>query len=164
MPLPRQAVLAGLGSPRFDSGQLHVTIKYYDRDGAELPDVLEWAQLLENPAYRVVRISGMDGWRISTQFFGMFADNFWLPEGAAPLLFETMIFPPDGDPAEEDFFYQERYATVAGAEAGHERAVAYLLGKLGAAHGEIRSYDGQQVLDAEIAHLIDMHTPELVFA
>jgi hypothetical protein len=45
-----------------------------------------------------------------------------------PVIFETMVFPPPGsEPG-----YVERYATMAGALAGHDRALAWLAERLGA--------------------------------
>ena len=59
---------------------------------------------------------------VSTVFLGL--DHQW--GYGPPLVFETMLFdgPEDG--------YQERYATWAEAEAGHERAVAIVSEPSGA--------------------------------
>lgn len=55
-----------------------------------------------------------DGWLVSTVFLVL--DHGWVPD-ADPILYETMVFMPDGEPV-----LQVRYATRADAEAGHAEA------------------------------------------
>jgi len=53
---------------------------------------------------------------------------------SAPVIFETMIFPP-GDEASQHGTgseeYMERYSTEPAAQAGHDRALTWLRNKLG---------------------------------
>lgn len=83
-----------------------------DKIPTPVTDVLEWAKWFEkgnrHVAYTVLGVR-----TISTVFLGIdYSFGF-----GDPLLFETMIFGPDGDE------YQERYCTYEEAEAGHKEAV-----------------------------------------
>jgi hypothetical protein len=100
----------------------------YDRKG-RLIDLAEWARLHEDRDYLSVAQHWARGWMISTVWLGL---DHGAGLAGAPVIFETMIFPP-GDvalPADADL-YQERYCTEAAARAGHDRALAWLAGKLG---------------------------------
>lgn len=103
---------------------------YYDRVGNPV-DMMTWAKTIENPVDKIVRQEHVDGWFVSTVFLGLdhrFGDG-------PPLIFETMIFPPGWPDDVPTWFeeYQERYSTEAEAVAGHDRAVAWLRGKLAGA-------------------------------
>ena len=62
----------------------------------------------------------------SLQSHGKFVSTVWLgldyqfEEGEPPLIFETMVFPMEGNWDEE---YCERYSTLEEAEEGHRRIV-----------------------------------------
>lgn len=73
-------------------------------------------------ADRTVKKTTVGDMYISTIFLGVC--NSVIP-GAAPLLFETMIFNVPGDDE-----YQRRYSTWEEAEAGHEKAVEIARGRL----------------------------------
>lgn len=102
---------------------------YYDREGQPM-EMMAWAQKFGDRDYQTVAQHWVRGWMVSTVWLGI-NHNFW---GGTPLIFETMIFPP-GDEAGEDGIrsedYQERYSTEEAAQAGHDRAIAWLGEKLG---------------------------------
>lgn len=77
------------------------------------PDLIKWAQWYEKND-RHVRNDYLNGIHVSTVFLGL---DHSFREGAAPILFETMIFGGEHDG------YQERYETWEQAEAGHEQAI-----------------------------------------
>lgn len=80
----------------------------------------EWSAWFETHTKdRIVRQETIDDVSISTVFLGI-DHSFGI--GDEPLIFETMIFGGEHDN------YQERYATREQALAGHERAVALVLG------------------------------------
>lgn len=72
------------------------------------------------PRWRVA-FDEVGGWRVSTVFLGL--DHSW--NSADPLIFETMIFPPD---SYRDY-YCERYTTWEQAEIGHKRAIQWAESK-----------------------------------
>lgn len=84
---------------------------FYDREGRPI-DLAAWVSLSHDD-YRKVARDELDGWLISTIWTGLDLS------GQPPLIFETMIFKPDGSPC-----YQERWPTEAAALAGHDQAVA----------------------------------------
>lgn len=93
--------------------------RYYNKEGEPIT-MREWLRLHGNMKYRrialdetsVVRASGSrESVEVSTVWLGM--DHGF---GCEPLIFETMIF---GGPHD---VYQERYATLEEAKAGHKRA------------------------------------------
>lgn len=102
---------------------------WYDRDGQPI-DAAEWAAKHGDLEYLRVAVHHVRGWVISTVWLGI--DHGW--HSPVPVIFETMIFAP-GDVrigADEDLDdYQERYATAAAAAAGHDRALAAVLERLG---------------------------------
>jgi hypothetical protein len=108
-----------------------VSVRYYDRQGRPLKDCMAWAKLSENRDYYVVAQHWVRGWMVATVWLGL--DHNFLGSGA-PVIFETMILPP-GDEAGEhgiwDEQYMERYSTEAAAQAGHDRALSWLRGKIG---------------------------------
>ena len=86
--------------------------RYYDKDGSPITDVLAWAEKFEDRGYkRVAHTTLPDGKQVSTVWLGL--DHGW--GTGPPLIFETMVFPPDSW-VECDGV---RYSTLAGAEAGH---------------------------------------------
>lgn len=79
-------------------------------------DLWEWAEWFET-ADRRVALDEIDGIRISTVFLGL-DHNFsllGLRGKADPLLFETMVFMPDGEIGD-----MNRYFTWGEAEEGHK--------------------------------------------
>jgi hypothetical protein len=95
-------------------------LRHYDKDGRPL-EMLEWAQLFEDHAYKRVAVStvSVDGSkvRVSTVWLGL--DHRVGPDGP-PLIFETMVF--RNGSGEECY----RYSTLSEAEAGHAAVVAAL--------------------------------------
>ena len=102
---------------------------YFKLDGHRVvacEDVLEWAQWFET-AERHVAEDVVEGFRVSTVFLGL--DHGFRHRGP-PVVFESMIFSPDGD-AEA----MERYTTWEEAEAGHARMLQGLREELHEALG-----------------------------
>lgn len=102
---------------------------YFKLDGhhvVECEDVLEWAMWFET-AERHVADETVEGYRVSTVFLGL--DHGFRHRGT-PVVFETMIFSPEGDAEGMD-----RYATWDEAEAGHARMRERLREELEAALG-----------------------------
>lgn len=92
---------------------------YYDRDGKPLDSVFDWARLHNDDAYkRVAEDTVGDAW-ISTVWLGI-NHNVMPLFDALPIIFETMIFGGEHDQ------FQDRYATLQQAEAGHARVVQAL--------------------------------------
>jgi hypothetical protein len=100
-----------------------------DDDHRPVPveDVIAWGTWLES-ADRIVKQDGDEGsgWWISTVFLGI--DHGYGVSGP-PLLFETMIFKPEHPRQPRAFVAHwdqqcRRYATWAGAAAGHRAIVA----------------------------------------
>jgi len=79
-------------------------------------DVLDWGRWFEKANRKVAMTFISDSVYVSTVFLGI--DHNFGYFANKPLLFETMIFGGHCDG------YQRRYATWAGAEYGHKRAVA----------------------------------------
>jgi hypothetical protein len=116
---------------------------YYGRKGEPL-DTMAWARLIEDRDYSTLAQHWVRGWKVSTIWIGI--DHGW-GQTAAPVIFETMIFAPkDASIGREDWEdggdafgtavtdldqYQERYATEAAAQAGHDRALAAMVHQLG---------------------------------
>lgn len=116
---------------------------YFDRQGQPM-EMLDWGRKHNDYDYRTVAQHWVRGWKVSTVWLGI--NHNFLPPGP-PLIFETMIFAPkDVTIGREDWEagadaagtvpdldeYQERYPTEAAAQAGHDRALAAMVGLLGA--------------------------------
>ena len=103
---------------------------YYDRQGQPI-EMMDWAQRFEDRDYQSVAKHWIRGWMVSTVWLGI-DHGFGYSE--APVIFETMVFPP-GDEAGESGTaseeYCERYATEESAQAGHDRALSWVREKLG---------------------------------
>ena len=71
--------------------------RYYRRDGKPIGDVLTWARLFENAAYKRVAETFLDdGTRISTVWMGL--DHSFVEiygDDRPPLIFESMVFSPE---------------------------------------------------------------------
>ena len=84
------------------------------------PDLLKWAHWMQTSPNRRVAVDRVGKVVISTVFLGL--DRGW--GGAAPLLFETMIFG-----SKNADYYQERYTTYGQALKGHKRAIKMVTRK-----------------------------------
>lgn len=92
--------------------------RYYDREGKPIEETLAWAAKIEDKKYfRVAETTLTDGKWISTVWLGL--DHNYMHDGP-PLIFETMVFPSEGDFGELDC---ERYSTEQEALAGHAALV-----------------------------------------
>lgn len=92
-------------------------IRYYDKDGTPISDVLAWGKKLEDIEYkRVAKTTLPDGTWVSTVWLGL---DHQYGDGP-PLIFETMVFEAEHDLGELD---QKRYSTLAEAEDGHNAMV-----------------------------------------
>jgi hypothetical protein len=103
--------------------------RIYKLDGHRVvacADLLEWAQWFET-AERHVAEDAVEGYRVSTVFLGL--DHDWQGSGP-PVVFESMIFSPDGEAEAMD-----RYRTWEEAEAGHARMLQGLREELHEALG-----------------------------
>lgn len=100
-------------------------------------DLMAWARTFEDFEYRIVAQHWVRGWMVSTIWLGLdhslsFAALTGKPH--VPVIFETMIFPPGDEAGEHGIFASvvcERYPTEAAAQAGHDRALATVMEKLG---------------------------------
>lgn len=89
---------------------------YFDRSGYPL-ELLEWAKLVENKEYKIVLQETLpNGKWVSTVWLGL---DHQFGKGP-PLIFETMVFPKEGDYRDSDC---ERYSTEEEALKGHEAMV-----------------------------------------
>ena len=83
---------------------------------ASFEEFFEWLKVNKS---RHVANETINGFRVSTIFL---SKDYGVLGYGTPILFETMIFTPDGEPA---FQYQERCSTWEQAEEMHERAVLF---------------------------------------
>ena len=96
---------------------------WFDKDGQPIPDEQAFALRYGQPPgavsdYARIGLDVVGDSRVSTVWLGL---NHEFRPGRPPLIFETMIFGGEyGD-------YCERYATEAGAVAGHAAVVAALV-------------------------------------
>ena len=108
---------------------------YYDRKGRPI-SMMDWARLHADLDYLIVAQHWVRGWMVSTVWLGIDHGFSTMFSGSlhVPVIFETMIFAP-GDVTiggDDDLDqYQERYATEEAAQAGHDRALAAMVEKLG---------------------------------
>lgn len=88
-------------------------VSYYDRDGNPI-DVLIWGKLFEDMDYKIIALTEIGPYEISTVWVGL--DRNWLSDKLA--IFETIIFCKD----EQDklHHYEETYATKEEALEGHQ--------------------------------------------
>lgn len=91
---------------------------YYDKDGTEIEDTIVWAKKFEDKNYKRVALDSVGDWRVSTVWMGL---NHNFVGFGRPLIFETMAWREKTGEFEPD---QERYSTLAEAQAGHKRWVA----------------------------------------
>ncbi len=88
---------------------------YFDKNGEPL-DLYEWASKHEDFDYRSVAHDEDGRWRVSTVWLGI---NHNFDGDGPPVIFESMVFPPDGYDDQDC----RRYCTVEEAEAGHAELV-----------------------------------------
>ena len=112
-------------------------LEVYDRQGCSVSSE-EYLRLRTDPDYWKVAQTRVRGWLISTVWLGM--NHSWTP-GAMPLIFETMVFPPESSYEE----YCVRYATEEAALAGHQEALIWLLDKLGPEAIDYIDYEGTEI-------------------
>ena len=108
--------------------------RMFKLDGHEVvacDDEMDWAMWNFGPDQnRHVGDETVDGYRVSTVFLGWVHG---IAEGP-PLLFETMIFSPEGAP-----YALDRYCTWEEAEAGHARMLQLLREELERTSGEAQT-------------------------
>lgn len=100
---------------------------YFDRQGRQLRDVLEWAKLLESPGYKRIALTTLRGIRVSTIWTGL--DAGWAEDGAPTQIFETMTFAQRRRDRHKIWAINRltvRYATEGEAVKGHERVVGQI--------------------------------------
>lgn len=90
----------------------------YDRNGNPI-SITDFTSKFADADYKSVACHYMQDWMISTVWLGI---SHGETVDGRPLIFETMIFPPD---TYEDY-YCTRYATEEEARSGHYRAMAWL--------------------------------------
>jgi hypothetical protein len=82
----------------------------------ECEDLMEWTMWFEKTDRRIALTMLPDGKRVSTVFLAL--DHGFEAEGP-PILYETMVFPPDSS----DDLDCDRYSTKQEALEGHKRMV-----------------------------------------
>lgn len=95
-----------------------MSLHHYDLFGQPI-SFERWCELFEDFDGRRVAYTELGGYRVSTVWLGL--DHRFLGEGP-PLIFETMVFGPDGA---EDLDCH-RYATKEEAQAGHDELVTLI--------------------------------------
>ena len=91
--------------------------KYYKRDGTLYKDIMEWSKDLEKKEYKIVKQEILpNGKWVSTVWLGL--DHSY--RNGPPLIFETMVFPKEGDYGDLDM---DRYSTEEEAIKGHKKMV-----------------------------------------
>jgi hypothetical protein len=103
---------------------------YYDRKGQPM-DMMAWARQHEDDDCRTVAQHWVRGWMVSTVWLGI--DHNFTRQGP-PVIFETMVFPPGDEAGGHGVWsgdYCERYSTEEAAQAGHDRALAWIVDKIG---------------------------------
>jgi hypothetical protein len=119
--------------------------RYFDRQGKPI-ELMEWARLLDDHDYKIIKQETVGRYFISTVWLGL--NHNWIREGL-PLIFETMIFHENKESfSEEDPFgdYIERYYTEEEALSCHEA----LVNKIKQFLEEEKAMDSQQ---EGLAHL-----------
>lgn len=92
-------------------------MRIYDRDGRAI-DLGDYAERLNDPEYRQVARDDVDGLLVSTVWLGV---DHSFGEGGRPIIFETMVFGPDGNDE-----WMDRYSTEEEALLAHHAIVAAL--------------------------------------
>ena len=103
---------------------------YYDRKGQPM-EMTDWGVKFGDRDYQIVAQHWIRGWMVSTVWLGIDHGFGYSP---APVIFETMVFPPGDEASEHGVMseeYCERYSTEEAAQAGHDRALSWVREKLG---------------------------------
>lgn len=104
---------------------------YFDRQGKPMT-MDEWARRHADRDYMIVAQHWVRGWMVSTVWLGIDHGHGF---SKLPVIFETMVFPPGDETRDDEGImseqYQERYSTEQAAQAGHDRALAWVREKLG---------------------------------
>jgi len=94
-----------------------IPMNYYNKQGEKIT-IEEWCSLFKDRSYKIIKQEELENGKfVSTVWLGL---DYQLEEGEPPLIFETMVFPMEGNWDEE---YCERYSTLEEAEEGHRRIV-----------------------------------------
>ena len=113
-------------------------LRYYDMDGNPM-SAAAWAEMFEGARNqeRQLAVTDVGGYRVSTVWLGL--DQRWPGGGdGVPLIFETMVFSPNGPPAAAVADLVEvpfRAATRAGALQTHDRVCVAVADALVSALG-----------------------------
>lgn len=94
---------------------------WYDRDGSAI-SVSRANELLGDAAYRHIAGEQVGAYWVSTVWLGL---DHSLGRGVSPVIFETVVFAPDGEQLGPDLECR-RYSTEAAARAGHAELVTLL--------------------------------------
>lgn len=97
-------------------------MKYFDKTGKPITRE-KLLELFSDQEYRHVASKKIDGWFVSTVWLGI---DDW-GKHKKPLIFETMVFPPDSDFQDD---WVERTHTLDDALAAHQRGIEYVERKL----------------------------------
>lgn len=92
---------------------------YFDREGIEIPSVLEWGRLMQDPKYKIIKQDKIfPDIFVSTVWLGLdhgfhnfLRKDFTENPDYKPIIFETMVFPECDD--------MMRYCTEEAAIRGH---------------------------------------------
>lgn len=109
-------------SPQFKLEPPRGGIRYWDRQGHPILDVLTWGKLRTPENAIVAQTTLWSGIWVSTVWLGM---DHGFGQHKRPIIFETMVFPTGLNMRE---LYCRRYATEDQAWRGHRRAVQYYSG------------------------------------
>jgi len=94
-------------------------MKMFDKDGKEL-ELKDWGKLFHDLTYKIIEQTLLvNGKWVSTVWLGLCHDLMHYDTSHDPLIFETMVFPHNGEYLEE---FCERYTTEEAAKEGHARA------------------------------------------
>lgn len=90
---------------------------HFDKKGKKI-SFLEWGKLFDDKNYKIVKQETLpNGKFVSTVWLGI-NHNFYKDKD--PLIFETMVFPEEGNWGDIDC---NRYSTLKEAKAGHKKMV-----------------------------------------
>ncbi|PFG43030.1 hypothetical protein ATJ88_1709 [Isoptericola jiangsuensis] len=112
----------GDAAARWMRRYLDIKIRYHDKDGTPIT-MRRWVEL-RTPEYSIVGRDKIGPYDVVTAWLGL--DYNFRAKGR-PLIFETEVYidPVDDDePASRLWMSRERYYTLDGAQAGHDRATA----------------------------------------
>lgn len=105
---------------------------FFDREGKKI-GVLRWGSLFEDLNYRFVANTIIKGYRISTIWLGIDHNFGWLYDGGPHVIFESMVFGPEG----ASDLDTDRYINEDMARRGHRKMVSKWARELKALPDEI---------------------------